>query len=69
MTNALLSGYRNDVLPRASDVDASEINVPLDRYSKNAATKTLVRNEFVHMSFHLQNWLGGIRSASAAWGT
>jgi hypothetical protein len=57
---------RENILPRTSFVLANDIKVPVFRYSTRLATKTVVRRELVHISFHLQNWLGGTIFANAA---
>jgi hypothetical protein len=55
-----------NVLPRTSFVLANDIKVRVFKYSTRLATKTEVRRELDHISFHLQNWLGGTISANAA---
>jgi hypothetical protein len=42
---------------------AKESNLLDDRYSTITAVKTAFLSEFVHMSFHLQNWFSGMTAA------
>jgi hypothetical protein len=42
------------------------MSFPVERNSTKAAEKMAVRKELVHISFHRQNWLGGISAAIAA---
>ena len=52
-------------LPIDDAASASESSLLVDRYSTMTAVKTAFLSEFVHMSFHLQNWFSGITVAKA----
>jgi len=54
-----------DSLPIHSAASGKESSLLVDRYSTSTAAKIAFLNEFVHMSFHLQNWFSGIIVASA----
>jgi hypothetical protein len=53
-------------LPIDDAASANESSLLVDRYSTITAVKTALLSEFVHMSFHLQNWFSGITLAKAA---
>ncbi len=52
-------------LPIDDAASANESSLLVDKYSTITAVKTAFLNEFVHMSFHLQNWFSGMTMAKA----
>ena len=56
---------RDNSLPINDAASANESSLLDDKYSTITAVKTALRSEFVHMSFHLQNWFSGMTVAKA----
>lgn len=52
-------------LPIDVAASAKESSLLHDRYSTITAVKTALLSEFVHISFHLQNWFSGMTAAKA----
>jgi hypothetical protein len=52
-------------LPIDDAASAKESSLLVDKYSTITAVKTAFLSEFVHMSFHLQNWFSGMTVAKA----
>jgi len=62
---AVWSGIRICSRPNISATRGKDIKDRVERYSMNEAAKTVVLNEFDHISFHRQNWFSGMRAARA----
>jgi len=58
------STWNDPLHPKISETPCSEMRSRCIRYPIMTTVKMAVRREFVHMSFHLQNWFSGTINAS-----